>query len=89
MRSLANGDNHNASLLQFSNQLAYLARHTTEAATLNRHLPASIHRQGHAAQQGGIRTQADAAPVFDFHLGENTPERKDHGMGHLVVPVEE
>jgi DNA gyrase subunit B/topoisomerase-4 subunit B len=31
----------------------------------------------------------DAAPVFDFYMGKNTPERKDYIMEHLVVPVEE
>jgi DNA gyrase subunit B/topoisomerase-4 subunit B len=30
-----------------------------------------------------------AAPVFDFYMGKNTPERKDYIMEHLVVPVEE
>jgi len=31
----------------------------------------------------------DAAPVFDFYMGKNTPERKDYIMDKLVVPVEE
>jgi len=31
----------------------------------------------------------DAAPVFNFYMGKNTPERKDYIMEHLVVPVEE
>ncbi len=31
----------------------------------------------------------DAAPVFDFYMGKNTPERKDYIMEHLVVPVED
>jgi DNA gyrase subunit B/topoisomerase-4 subunit B len=31
----------------------------------------------------------DAAPVFNFYMGKNTPERKDYIMDHLVVPVED
>ncbi|MCU0770677.1 MAG: toprim domain-containing protein [Verrucomicrobia bacterium] len=31
----------------------------------------------------------EAAPMFDFYMGKNTPERKDYIMDHLVVPVEE
>lgn len=31
----------------------------------------------------------DAAPVFKFYMGKNTPERKDYIMDHLVVPVED
>jgi DNA gyrase/topoisomerase IV subunit B len=32
---------------------------------------------------------AEAAPIFDFYMGKNTPERKDYIMDSLVVPVEE
>jgi len=31
----------------------------------------------------------EAAPIFDFYMGKNTPERKDYIMDRLVVPVEE
>ncbi|MBI2925810.1 MAG: type IIA DNA topoisomerase subunit B, partial [Verrucomicrobia bacterium] len=31
----------------------------------------------------------DAANIFTFYMGKNTPERKDYIMGNLVVPVEE
>jgi len=30
-----------------------------------------------------------AAPIFNFYMGKNTPERKDYIMDRLVVPVEE
>ena len=30
-----------------------------------------------------------AAPIFSFYMGKNTPERKDYIMENLVVPVEE
>jgi hypothetical protein len=30
-----------------------------------------------------------AAPIFNFHPGKNTPERKDYIMDRLVVPVGE
>ena len=33
--------------------------------------------------------KAEAAPIFDFYMGKNTPERKDYIMDKLVVPVEE
>ena len=33
--------------------------------------------------------KAEAAPIFDFYMGKNTPERKDYIMENLVVPVEE
>lgn len=31
----------------------------------------------------------DAANIFTFYMGKNTPERKDYIMGNLLVPVEE
>ena len=31
----------------------------------------------------------EAAPILEFYMGKNTPERKDYIMEHLVVPVEE
>jgi DNA gyrase subunit B/topoisomerase-4 subunit B len=31
----------------------------------------------------------EAAPIFNFYMGKNTPERKDYIMDSLVVPVEE
>ena len=31
----------------------------------------------------------DAAGIFSFYMGKNTPERKDYIMENLVVPVEE
>ena len=31
----------------------------------------------------------DAAGIFGFYMGKNTPERKDYIMGNLVVPVED
>jgi DNA gyrase/topoisomerase IV subunit B len=31
----------------------------------------------------------EAAPVFSFYMGKNTPERRDYIMDHLVVPVED
>ena len=31
----------------------------------------------------------EAAPIFNFYMGKNTPERKDYIMDRLVVPVEE
>ena len=50
----------------------------------------AIHRQGNALEQGGIRARrAESAPIFDFYMGKNTPERKDYIMDSLVVPVEE
>jgi DNA gyrase subunit B/topoisomerase-4 subunit B len=33
--------------------------------------------------------RAESAPIFDFYMGKNTPERKDYIMDHLVVPVED
>jgi DNA gyrase subunit B/topoisomerase-4 subunit B len=33
--------------------------------------------------------KAESAPIFDFYMGKNTPERKDYIMESLVVPVEE
>jgi DNA gyrase subunit B/topoisomerase-4 subunit B len=33
--------------------------------------------------------RAESAPIFDFYMGKNTPERKDYIMDSLVVPVEE
>jgi DNA gyrase/topoisomerase IV subunit B len=33
--------------------------------------------------------RAESAPIFDFYMGKNTPERKDYIMDKLVVPVEE
>src|SRR6202142_2688741 len=30
-----------------------------------------------------------AAPIFNFYMGKNTPERKDYIMERLIVPVEE
>lgn len=32
---------------------------------------------------------AESAPIFNFDMGKNTPERKDFVMDKLVVPVEE
>ena len=31
----------------------------------------------------------DAATIFSFYMGKNTPERKDYIMENLVVPVED
>ncbi len=31
----------------------------------------------------------EAAPIFNFYMGKNTPERKDYIMDSLVMPVEE
>lgn len=31
----------------------------------------------------------EAAPILDFYMGRNTPDRKDYIMERLVVPVEE
>jgi len=33
--------------------------------------------------------RAESAPIFNFYMGKNTPERKDYIMDSLVVPVEE
>jgi len=33
--------------------------------------------------------RAESAPIFDFYMGKNTPERKEYIMDSLVVPVEE
>jgi hypothetical protein len=33
--------------------------------------------------------RAVSGPIFDFYMGKNTPERKDHIMDKLVAPVEE
>ncbi|HKW30660.1 MAG TPA: DNA topoisomerase IV subunit B [Verrucomicrobiae bacterium] len=33
--------------------------------------------------------RAESAPIFDFYMGKNTPERKDYIMNSLVVSVEE
>jgi len=33
--------------------------------------------------------RAESAPIFNFYMGKNTPERKDYIMAKLVVPVEE
>jgi len=33
--------------------------------------------------------RAESGPIFDSYMGKNTPERKDHIMDRLVVPVEE
>jgi DNA gyrase/topoisomerase IV subunit B len=33
--------------------------------------------------------RAESAPILDFYMGKNTPERKDYIMDSLVVPVEE
>ena len=33
--------------------------------------------------------RAESAPIFNFYMGKNTPERKDYIMDKLVVPVEE
>jgi DNA gyrase/topoisomerase IV subunit B len=33
--------------------------------------------------------RAESAPIFNFYMGKNTPERKDYIMERLVVPVEE
>jgi DNA gyrase subunit B/topoisomerase-4 subunit B len=34
-------------------------------------------------------SKTEAAPIFNFYMGKNTPERKDYIMDSLVVPVEE
>ncbi len=34
-------------------------------------------------------SKMQAAPIFNFYMGKNTPERKDYIMDRLVVPVEE
>ena len=33
--------------------------------------------------------RGEAAGIFTFYMGKNTPERKDYIMDKLVVPVEE
>ena len=33
--------------------------------------------------------RAESGPIFNFYMGQNTPERKDYIMERLVVPVEE
>ena len=33
--------------------------------------------------------RAESGPIFNFNMGKNTPERKDHIMDKLVVPVDE
>jgi len=33
--------------------------------------------------------RAEPAPILNFYMGKNTPERKDYIMDKLVVPVEE
>lgn len=33
--------------------------------------------------------RTESAPILDFYMGKNTPERKDYIMDSLVVPVEE
>jgi len=33
--------------------------------------------------------RAESAPILNFYMGKNTPERKDYIMDKLVVPVEE
>jgi DNA gyrase subunit B/topoisomerase-4 subunit B len=33
--------------------------------------------------------RAESAPILNFYMGKNTPERKDYIMDSLVVPVEE
>jgi len=33
--------------------------------------------------------QCPSGPILNFHLGKNTPERKDDSMAKLVAPVEE
>ncbi len=33
--------------------------------------------------------RTEAAGIFTFYMGKNTPERKDYIMDKLVVPVEE
>ena len=33
--------------------------------------------------------KTEAAPIFNFYMGKNTPERKDYIMDKLVVPIEE
>jgi hypothetical protein len=33
--------------------------------------------------------RAESAPIFNFYMGKNTPERKDYIMDSLIVPIEE
>jgi hypothetical protein len=33
--------------------------------------------------------RAESAPILNFYMGKNTPERKDYIMESLVVPVED
>lgn len=33
--------------------------------------------------------RAESGPIFNFYMGENTPERKNYIMDKQVVPVEE
>jgi DNA gyrase subunit B/topoisomerase-4 subunit B len=33
--------------------------------------------------------RAESAPILNFYMGKNTPERKDYIMDSLVVPVED
>ena len=52
----------------------------------------AIHRQGNGLTHGHRAEQApraECAPIFNFYLGKNTPERKDYIMDKRVVPVEE
>jgi hypothetical protein len=37
----------------------------------------------------GARPPIEFAFILNFHMGKNTPERKDHIMDSLLVPVEE
>lgn len=32
--------------------------------------------------------RTESGLIFSFHMGKNTPERKDYIMDSLVVPVE-
>ena len=33
--------------------------------------------------------RAESAPIFNFYMGKNTPERKEYTVDKLVVPAEE
>ena len=77
VRPFSTGNECKPRLLQVSDQLAYLARHTPETATCIRPLPASI--------PAPLKLMHDASGILMFHMGKNTPERRDFIMGNLVV----
>jgi len=43
----------------------------------------------HAASRVEYAPNVDGQQILTFHMGKNTPERKDYIMENLVVVVEE